>query len=277
MNELGLLIKLTTVEGIIPLLQRVKDFGFKTCQVSTYVPSLYTKENAECINSFCKANDLKITMLWAGWPGKCEWNFVGGPSTVGLVPLAYRQERCDIIKQGSDFAKLLQVDYIASHAGFIPEDMSDPIYISLIESLKDIALHCKQNNQIFCFETGQETPVTLLRTIEDIGTDNLGVNLDPANLIMYGKANAVDSLLLLGSYIKGVHIKDGKYPTDGKELGIEVSVGQGDVNIPLFLQKLRELNYTDSLTIEIELDRRLGDKTADEAILETKEYLEKLS
>ncbi|MFI3256877.1 MAG: sugar phosphate isomerase/epimerase family protein [Spirochaetales bacterium] len=276
MNELGLLIKLKTDDSIIPLLQQVKDFGFKTCQISTYVPSLYTKENADKINDFCAKNDLKVTMMWAGWPGKCEWDFVNGPSTVGLVPLNVRQERCDIIKQGSDFAKLLGVDLVASHAGFIPEDMSDPLYISLIETLKDIALHCKKNGQDFCFETGQETPITLLRTIQDIGTDNLGINLDPANLIMYGKGNPIDSLGIFGKYIKGIHVKDGKYPTDGKELGIEVPVGEGDVNMPLFISRLKESGYKGALTIEIELDRRTEEKAAGDAILETKHYMENL-
>ncbi len=272
-KDLGLLIKFTSAETIVPLLQRVVDFGFPTCQISTYVPELYTKENAETINSFCKKHDLELTMLWAGWPGKLEWNFVGGPDTVGLVPKTFRRERTDIIKMGSDFAKLLGIQYVASHAGFIPENMTDPEYPGLIEVLKEIALHCKQNGQVFCFETGQETPITLLRTIEDIGTDNLGVNLDPANLIMYGKGNAVDSLKILGPYVKGVHIKDGLYPTNGRELGLEVPVGKGDVDMPLFLKRLEEIGYSGAYTIEIELDRREGEQSPEEAINEAIDYL----
>ncbi|QQO10169.1 sugar phosphate isomerase/epimerase family protein [Breznakiella homolactica] len=273
MNELGLLIKMTEKDGIVPLLERIKSFNFKTCQISTYVPELYTREVADIINDFCAKNDLRVTMLWAGWPGKCEWNFVGGPDTVGLVPLQYRRERCDIMKKASDFAAMINVDRIATHAGFIPENMKDPLYTGLITDLKDVALHCKANNQFFCFETGQETPVTLLRTIQDIGTDNLGINLDPANLVMYGKGSAVDSLIVLGSYLKGVHVKDGKYPTDGKELGIEVTLGEGHVNMPALLAKLKEIGYTEPLTIEIELDRRTGEMTADEAIRRMVDYL----
>lgn len=275
MNELGLLIKLTNVETIEQLLQRVVDFGFTTCQISTYVPELYTQDNADIINSFCKKNNLEITMLWAGWPGKCEWNFVGGPDTVGLVPLAFRQERKEIIKLGSDFAKLLGVPYVASHAGFIPENMTDPAYPSLVETLREIALHCKKNDQVFCFETGQETPITLLRTIEDIGLGNVGINLDTANLIMYGKGNAIDSLKILGPYIKGIHVKDGLYPTNGKELGIEVPIGQGDVDMPKFIVKLKELGYTGAYTIEIELDRRTVDSSPEQAIEEAIAYLRK--
>lgn len=272
-NEIGLLIKLDKKENVENLLKRVAGLGFTSCQISTYVPELFTQETADLILRYCKDFGISLSMLWVGWPGKCEWNFVGGPSTVGLVPLTVRKERCDIMKQGSDFATLIGVDRIATHAGFIPENMDDPLYPQLIEDLRDIALHCKKNNQYFCFETGQETPVTLLRTIQDIGTDNLGVNLDPANLVMYGKGNAVDSLKVFGQYLKGVHIKDGKYPTDGKELGIEVPVGQGDVQMPLLLEELAKLNYSDPYTIEIELDRREGEETAEDAIMFTVEYL----
>ena len=272
-NELGLLIKLDCKENVENLLKRVVDLGFKSCQISTYVPSLYTQETADLINKFCDKYGVKVSLWWAGWPGKCEWNFVGGPATVGLVPLAVRKERCEIMKRASDFCKLIGVDRIATHAGFIPEDMHDPLYISLIEALKDVAQYCKNNGQLFCFETGQETPVTLLRTIQDIGYDNVGINLDPANLIMYGKGNAVDSLSVLGKYLFGVHIKDGKYPTDGKELGIEVPIGQGDVNMPLLLKKIESLGFTGPLTIEIELDRRIGENTPENAIKEAVAYL----
>ena len=80
-----------------------------------------------------------------------------------------------------------------------------------VEALATVAKRCKELGLAFCFETGQETPVTLLRTMNDIGTGNLGVNLDPANLLMYGKANPTDALDILGRHVKGVHAKDGEY------------------------------------------------------------------
>lgn len=272
-NELGLLIKLDRQENIENLLRRVVDLGFKSCQISTYVPSLYTQETADLINTYCRKYGLAVSLWWAGWPGTHHWNFVGGPASVGLVPMEYRKERCEIMKQASDFCKLIGVDRIATHAGFIPEDLHDPLYVSLVEDLKAVAAYCKKNGQLFCFETGQETPVTLLRTIQDIGYDNVGINLDPANLVMYGKGNAVDSLKVLGKYLFGVHIKDGCYPTDGKELGVEVPVGQGDVDMPRLLAAIEELGYDGPLTIEIELDRRMGENTPEQAIKETVAYL----
>ena len=105
----------------------------------------------------------------------------------------------------------------------------------------------------FRFETGQETPITLLRTIHDIGTDNLGINLDPANLLMYGKANPVDALDVFGQYVRGVHAKDGEYPTNGRQLGVEKPLGEGRVNFPALLAKLKTLGFCGALTIEREI------------------------
>ncbi|MFO8212519.1 hypothetical protein R2K36_34225, partial [Pseudomonas aeruginosa] len=78
-----------------------------------------------------------------------------------------------------------------THVGFLPENPHDPMYAGLIDALREVAQHLKKNGQYLLFETGQETPVAILRAMEDIGTGNLGVNLDTGNLILYGKANPV--------------------------------------------------------------------------------------
>jgi sugar phosphate isomerase/epimerase len=124
-----------------------------------------------------------------------------------------------------------------------------------------VAKRCKDLGLHFCFETGQETPVTLLRTMTDIGTGNLGINLDPANLLMYGKANPIDALDILGPYVKGVHAKDGEYPTTPGELGVEKPLGQGRVNFPVLVPKLKSFGYTGPLTIEREIsgDQQIKD------------------
>ena len=142
----------------------------------------------------------------------------------------------------------------------------------ILAAIKDLALYIKNNGQYFLFETGQETPTTLLRFIEAIGTGNVGINLDSANLILYGKANPVDALEVIGKYVRGIHAKDGFYPTNGMQLGHEVKVGEGKVNFPVFVQKLKEVGFDGSLTIEREISgeqQRLD-------IIETKAYLEKL-
>src|SRR5437763_1787056 len=105
----------------------------------------------------------------------------------------------------------------------------------------------------FRYETGQETPITLVRTIQDVGTDNQGVNFDLANLILYGKSNPVDAIELLGPYVQGIHAKDGLWPTNPRELGKEVPIGKGKVDFPRIIARLKQLNYQGAVTIEREV------------------------
>ena len=113
--------------------------------------------------------------------------------------------------------------------------------------------YCKKLGIGFWFETGQETPVTLLRFIEEVGLDNLGINLDPANLLLYGKGNPIDALHVFGKWVRSIHAKDGCPPTTGTELGPEVKVGTGFVRYPEFIPKLLDCGFTGDLTIEREI------------------------
>jgi sugar phosphate isomerase/epimerase len=156
-----------------------------------------------------------------------------------------------------------------THIGFVPEDCSDEKYKTLIPVVRDIAQHCKKNRQDFCFETGQETPTTLLRLIEDVGVDNVGVNFDAANLIVYGKANPVDSVDILAPYIRHVHIKDGWYPVDSKKLGKEAQLGEGHVDHPALLRKLKAIGFNGPWIIETEFQG----ETRNAGILKAKQQL----
>ena len=142
----------------------------------------------------------------------------------------------------------------------------------MLAVLRYIAKECQARGLCFLFETGQETPVTLLRFIEAIGTGNVGVNMDTANLILYGKANSADAITVFGKYVMDTHIKDGFYPTDGSALGKEVKVGDGMANLPEVIRRLQAVNYQGNYIIEREIS---GDQQTKD-IAETLELLRKL-
>ena len=268
--RLGVLVVLN--DEIEQKLAEVHEMGFRHCQINCWNMDLYNEEMAQRIEAACAKYDVRISTLWCGWSGPSIWNFTEGPDTLGLVPVQYRAMRLEQLKMGSDFAKRLGVANIATHVGFLPENPSSKEYQEILPCLRELCEYCKANGQEFLFETGQETPVTLKRTIEDIGTGNAGVNLDAANLILYGKANSVDALGILGPYIRNLHANDGKYATTGRELGRETKLGEGDVNFPAFIAKLKSQGYDGDITIEREISgeqQRLD-------ILEAKEFLEKL-
>jgi sugar phosphate isomerase/epimerase len=121
-------------------------------------------------------------------------------------------------------------------------------------------------------ETGQETPTTLKRAIMDVNQPNLGVGFDTANLILYGKANPVDAVEMIGQYVKSVHAKDGMWPTDPMQLGKEVLIGTGRVDFLKVFSRLNQFGYKGALTIERETS---GPQQLEDVKLE-KIYLEKI-
>lgn len=267
--NLGVIVRLDDL-NIDERFKQVHDFGFRYCQLVAWKLEYLTEETAQSVLEACAKYDVTISTFWCGWSGPQAWNFTDGPLTLGLVPAEYRFARMQELKLGSDFAKMLGVSQVATHAGFLPEDLNSENYKSVVCALRNVANYIKKNGQKLLFETGQETPVTLRRTIEDIGTDNLGINLDPANLLMYGKGNPIDALDVFGAFVCDVHAKDGAYPTDGKNLGKEYPLGEGKVNFPLFVEKLKALGYDGTLIIEREIsgEKQIADIEMAKKVLE---------
>ncbi len=230
----------------------VRDLGIPTCQISVNNYA-FTPELAASVRAALAKYDVEPTALIVLGPGGLDWNFYQGPMTNGLVPRGSRRARVKRLKAGSDFCAQAGIPAIHTHCGFIPENPNDELYQETVEAIREVAGYARNNGQVFLCEMGQETPVTLLRAIQDVGLDNVGVNLDTANLLLYGKGNPVDALDVIGKYVRGVHAKDGFYPTDPVELGREVPIGEGKVDFPRFIAGLKKINYTGPLTIEREI------------------------
>lgn len=267
--DLGVIIHLSEQNN---LFSQVVDLGFKTCQLQCWKPELYTERLAKKIKQQSKDSEINVAALWAGWSGPAVWDFMEGPLTLGLVPSEWRIQRVKELKKGADFAESIGVPAIITHLGFIPENPNDPAYNPLLEAVQDIAEYCKKRNLGFWFESGQETPVTLLRLIEDVNMPNTGINFDTANLILYGKANSCDALDVFGQYVRNLHAKDGLYPTNGRDLGIEVPLGQGRAMMPEIIKKLAKLGFDGEIIIEREI---IGEQQQRD-IKEARDYLQKL-
>ncbi len=283
--ELGVFIRhdgdvLNDREGIEAKFRDVAEMGFPTCQLEIVYGQYYTEENAKIIKETAEKYGVRISAFWCKAPlmiGPCFWNIEHGPRTIGLVPLEWRAQRIEMLLRGCDFAKAMGVQDVVMHVGYISEFPSSDDFQSLARALWYVADYFKKQGQYFLFETGQETPIALLRLIETVGIDSLAINLDPSNLITGGKANPIDALTVFGKYVKGVHAKDGRYPTvgcqDGKySNGVQTPLGEGHVDYPRFIAKLREVGYDGPLTIEREItgeQQRLD-------IIEGKKYLESI-
>jgi len=270
-NGIGVIYQLSELLEHGP--DKLLDLGIDCVQLTSGNTEIYTEKNAEAVKKMLK-DKIRISSFWAGWSGPGYWDNVDGPHTLGIVPPAFRHQRMNELLKGADFASMLGTENMATHVGFIPESPSFPEYRGVVQTIRHIAYHCGQKGIYFNFETGQETPVTLMRCIKDVGTANLGINLDPANLLLYGRGNPVDAVDIFGSYIRGVHVKDGDYAKeDYHSLGHEKKVGEGSVNFPVFLPKLLKQGYKGDLYIEREISGEQQIKDIKDTIIYIKKFL----
>ncbi len=265
----GLMIQ--PASGPEEVISRVKKLGMSNCFLSldAYIGK-FTPALAKEIGGLLEKYEITATSAEVVGPGKLVWDFVDGPSTIGVVPRASRAARIDALKQTSDFAKRLGIKHVQTHCGFMPENPKDLMYEETVLVIRELAKYCAANGQEFLMETGQETPTAMLRVLKDVDQPNLGVGLDTANLILYGKANPVDALDILGPYVKSMHAKDGKWPTNPMQLGEEVLIGQGAVDFTQVFTKLHKLGYTGAVTIERETSgpQQIEDVKAEKVYLE---------
>ena len=158
------------------------------------------------------------------------------------------------IKAVSDVASKLGIDSIACHIGFVPHSKDDGLYEQIRATTLDLCRYCHANGQRFTLETGQEPAQVLLRFMQDVHHPGLRINFDPANMILYGTGDPVEALGQLGEYVISVHCKDGDWPAMDQPaaLGEEKPIGEGKVDFPAYIAKLKEIGYRGVLAIERE-------------------------
>ena len=197
-----------------------------------------------------------VVTVFCSYTGESYADIPTVQRTVGFVPPATREEREQRTKDVSHFAAAIGVSSIACHIGFVPEHPSDPDYQAVLGMVRRICDHAAQHGQTFCLETGQEPADTLLNFLRDVERPNIGINFDPANMIMYGTGDPIQALEVLAPEIRTVHCKDGQWPVKGVAgaLGVEFPLGEGAVGMDKFIAKLKQIGYKGTLNIEREIE-----------------------
>jgi sugar phosphate isomerase/epimerase len=230
------------------------ELGIKTIHLHTPQRASRTPEMARQFLDKLRDLGITITCVFAGFEGESYADIPTTQRTVGLVPIETRTERLAELKEIADFARLLGVDVVGLHVGFVPHDTTSADYAGVIEVVREVCDHLADNGQALHLETGQETAATLLQFIQDVDRDNLFINFDPANMILYGCGEPIEALEKVGDYVRSVHCKDGRWSDrPGETWGEEVPLGQGDVGFERFLLTLVHIGYEGPLTIEREI------------------------
>lgn len=240
--------------GLGVKLEVAKELGIPTIQMHAPHRQTRTAENATKFTA--KLNELGITLtcVFGGFEGESYADIPTVEKTVGLVPKATRAERLQEMKEISDFTKLLGCNVVGLHIGFVPHDTSSADYQEVVAVTRELCDHAKANGQAVHLETGQESADNLVQFIEDTKRDNLFINFDPANMILYGTGEPIEALRKVGKYVRSVHCKDATWSNEpGKTWGCEVPLGKGQVGMENYLKTLLEIGYTGPLTIEREI------------------------
>ncbi len=234
-------------------LQEVKQFGLRAGQLG-FPGDLPLDGAAERWDEALTSEHFTAVTAVCSYIGEDYADIPTVARTVGLIPEATRAERIARTKAVSDVARALAIDSVACHIGFVPHDANDPVYRQIRDVARDLCDYCGVNGQSFTLETGQEPAKTLLRFIADVDRPNLKINFDPANMILYGTGEPVEALEMLAKHIISVHCKDGDWPPLDQPgaLGQERPLGEGSVDIPAFISKLKEVGYKGVLAIERE-------------------------
>lgn len=240
--------------GLGVKLEVARELGVPTIQLHAPHRASRTPEKAEAFLTRLREAGITLTAVFGGFDGESYADIPTVVRTVGLVPRETRAARVREMKEIADFAKLLGCSVVALHLGFVPHDKQDPLYREVVDVTRDVCDHCRANGQSLHLETGQEPADTLLAFIGDVARDNLFINFDPANMILYGSGEPIAALQLVGKYVRSVHCKDGRWAQrPGQEWGAEVPLGEGDVGMESYLKTLDAIGYRGPLTIEREI------------------------
>ncbi len=229
--------------------------------------------DAAAVKKAAKAYGIRITALVPAWSGPRDYGYPNMYRTLGLCcPEELYETRIRDYLIAGRYAAAIEAPEIMSHFGYMPDDPNDPVHIRVADGIRRIAKEYESLGLVLGMETGEMIPLTLNLLLDEIGQANIGVNFDPANYLINGRAYPTDAAETLLPRLVSMHIKDAVKPLPGSPKGKEVPVGQGRADFPALLSMICGYGHTFDLTIEREISgpAQLTD------ILHAKRYIEEI-
>ncbi|GAH62792.1 unnamed protein product, partial [marine sediment metagenome] len=250
-NEIG--VMLAVGQDPVQNIEKVKSLGLRLVQMGSPGDEWLEEPKRLELKVMLEEAGIEVFTVFVGFEGESYKDIATVRETVGFLNREAREARLQRTCNVCDLAKCLGAKYLASHVGFIPEDVDDPQYAAMVDVVRKIADYCKTLGCSFVLETGQEPARVLVRFIRDVNRENVGVNFDPANMILYGSGDPHEALMMLRDWVVSVHCKDGVPPVEQGMLGSEKPLGKGAVDIPRFISELKSFGYEGPLVIEREI------------------------
>ena len=180
--------------------------------------------------------------------------------TGGLRPDEHWQANLDAAHANADIAKALGLSLVTLHAGFLPANPNHPEHATLTDRLAKVAAAFGERGIAIALETGQETADTLLAFLAQPRLAGVGVNFDPANMILYAKGDPIEAMTKLAPHVFQLHMKEAVATAVPGQWGTEVRAGDGEVDWPRYFEILSTLAPEVNVMIEREAgDDRIAD------------------
>ncbi|MDD4890025.1 MAG: sugar phosphate isomerase/epimerase [Phycisphaerae bacterium] len=235
-----------------------RDIGIEGLQVYTRRPAECSPQQwADTWRAAAGAAGVRLASAVTGFPQEDYSSIAAIHRTGGLVPDDMVAENIGRVRDAVEFARAMGVDLLTFHAGFIPERSADPVFVKLRDRVARCGDLAAAAGVRIGLESGQESAVALKQFLAAVNKPNVGVNFDPANLILYGRQDPIEAVDILAPHIFQVHAKDGVWSAKpGEEWGKEVPLGSGDVEFPALLAKLAGHGFAGFLVIEREAGKQ---------------------
>ena len=249
------------VKSVPELRAFLDDLGVNVIQIACGDPHHASWSEGDDMPAAALAAGFDIHAAMIGFPGEDYTSPRTIKETGGFGNPATRAARLETLKWALTRTTALGVDRLMMHGGFIP-DPDDEGRNAFLDTLGEAAALAKAQGITLGLETGQETADLLRGTLDDLQCDNVKVNFDPANMLLYDMGDPIRAVEILGPDIATVHCKDAFRPKTTGEWGQEVPLGEGAVNMASFIGKLKQVGYAGPLVIEREVgnqQERLAD------------------
>ena len=253
MMRLGVCSWSLGVDSPDSLVESMRAVGLTCVQLALDPIREGTWSEAETVRALIEA-DITIVSGMMAMAGEDYSTLEAIARTGGVRPDATWEANLAATKANAEIAARLQLPLVTYHAGFLAEEPDDPERLRTLDRMRTIADIYAEKDIALALETGQESAPTLIGVLEQLDRPT-GVNFDPANMILYGMGDPIDSLEMLAPWVRQIHIKEAKHTETPGTWGTEVPAGEGDVDWNALANVVR----TKGLDVDLVIEREAGD------------------
>jgi sugar phosphate isomerase/epimerase len=269
MNEIGVFTSCLRIPDPGRAIAAVRTLGMSVLQVGRLASEWYSENGARQYRDLLDKNGVTANACVIVHQGESYRDIAAVERTVGYLPQVTCVERVEHSHDVVDFAAGIGASIVTTHIGFLPERVQHDSYVRLLRAVQEIGQHCGRRGLTFALETGQETAGELAEFIDRVGLDNVAVNFDGANFVVYDIDDPLAAVDVLRDRIVGVHVKDGKPPQEEWKLGPELLLGEGEAQPCAWVRSIVSGGYAGPLILEL----YAGDDSI-QALRRGKAYLE---